>query len=291
MNNSFKQELIATKLEKEQIRNNLFNKIITNKKAIIKLQQRNDVELSDEEKLKILKELFDNNLNVFLEKYWPHFNTNEYLKLIQPKTSKENELFNYYLNKINEPLNKKKSKIKNRRYEALQRLIKQGDYFSDESMKSREPLLYSNMIEKFNTQIVDLEPTASQVGVLSSFLMRTLENMNHTERVNRLKENEIDEREEEEISDEEKDESEYETDEDENQISHDEKQKYRQDFIQIMYNKFLNGEDVNFDYETVDFNEEYDDLNVLNQDQQDKYFDDEEENQLDTSNYNIEYDY
>lgn len=288
MNNPFEQEI---EKDKQQMRNNLFNKIITNKKAIIKLQQRDEPELSDDEKLQILKELFDSNLNIFLEKYWSYFNIENYLKLVQPKIKNEKELFNYYLNKINEPLNKKKAKIKNRRYEALQRLINQGDYFSDESMKSREPLLYSNMIEKFNTQVVDLEPTASQAGVLSSFLMRTLENMNDTERVNRLKVNEPEDDEESEFDGDEDDESEYETDEDDKQPSDTEKQKYRQDFIQIMYNKFLNGEDKNFDYDAVDFNEEYDNLSVVNQDQQDKYFDDEEENQLDMSNYNIEYDY
>lgn len=48
------------------------------------------------------------------------------------------------------------------------------------------------------------------------------------------------------------------------------------EFLNIMKQRFLEGEDKDFDYSEVDTNEEYDNLKILSQDEEDKYFDDEE---------------
>ncbi|RHZ65027.1 hypothetical protein Glove_319g162 [Diversispora epigaea] len=59
------------------------------------------------------------------------------------------------------------------------------------------------------------------------------------------------------------------------QISDEEKEQLRADLIDIMREKFLSGNDPDFDYDTVDFNEEFDDVETEEQDIQDKYFDNE----------------
>ena len=59
------------------------------------------------------------------------------------------------------------------------------------------------------------------------------------------------------------------------ELSQEDKVKLREEFSNIMRQRFLEGEDEEFDYATVDTNDEYDNLEILCQDEQDKYFDEE----------------
>ncbi|RUS26891.1 coiled-coil domain-containing protein-domain-containing protein [Jimgerdemannia flammicorona] len=59
-------------------------------------------------------------------------------------------------------------------------------------------------------------------------------------------------------------------------ISEEERQELRDEFVRIMEERFLDGEDNEFDYSTVDFNEEYDDMDQQHMDLQDKYFDEDD---------------
>nr|CAD7433480.1 unnamed protein product [Timema monikensis] len=54
----------------------------------------------------------------------------------------------YYLKQLQRFHNKSKMRvvIKNRRYEALKKLVNEGTYFSDEEMKKRNPLLYDRLV-------------------------------------------------------------------------------------------------------------------------------------------------
>ncbi|CAG8729631.1 13736_t:CDS:2, partial [Racocetra fulgida] len=49
------------------------------------------------------------------------------------------------------------------------------------------------------------------------------------------------------------------------QISDEEREQLRADLVDIMRERFFAGNDPDFDYDAVDFNEEYDDLNVEEQ--------------------------
>ena len=59
-------------------------------------------------------------------------------------------------------------------------------------------------------------------------------------------------------------------------ISSEDKLKLREEFLNLMKQRFLEGLDEEFDYTKVDTNDEYDNLDILGQDEQDKYFDEEE---------------
>lgn len=59
-------------------------------------------------------------------------------------------------------------------------------------------------------------------------------------------------------------------------VSERDKLKLRDEFLQIMKQRFLEGLDEDFDYSKVDANEEYDNLIIFGQDEEEKYFDDEE---------------
>ena len=47
-------------------------------------------------------------------------------------------------------MNYNRKKIKNRRYAALQKLRATTEYFSEEQMKQREPLMYEHLVAKYS---------------------------------------------------------------------------------------------------------------------------------------------
>ena len=59
-------------------------------------------------------------------------------------------------------------------------------------------------------------------------------------------------------------------------INSEDKLKLREEFLNLMRQRFLDGLDEEFDYTKVDLSDEYDNMETLCQDEQDKYFDDEE---------------
>ncbi|CAH2236303.1 jg27755 [Pararge aegeria aegeria] len=59
-------------------------------------------------------------------------------------------------------------------------------------------------------------------------------------------------------------------------INSNERNLLREEFLQEMYSSFIEGRDLDFDYNSVDNNEEYDDLQQISQDAEDKYFDSED---------------
>ncbi|XP_071627808.1 uncharacterized protein [Temnothorax longispinosus] len=67
-------------------------------------------------------------------------------------------------------------------------------------------------------------------------------------------------------------------------ISNQEIKLLRQEFVTNMYQSFLDGKDKDFDYSTVDDNEAYDNVELRNQDEEEKYFDSEAPETVLTSN-------
>ena len=61
--------------------------------------------------------------------------------------------------------------------------------------------------------------------------------------------------------------------EDKSKIPKEEKERLRTEFISLMEERFLAGDDHGFDYTNVDCNEEYDD--IYDQDIEDSYFDED----------------
>lgn len=63
-------------------------------------------------------------------------------KMVSTYNSINNHLITYHFCRIT---------VKNRRYGAMQRLRKSGDYFSEKEMERRNPLLYDHLIGKHMT--------------------------------------------------------------------------------------------------------------------------------------------
>lgn len=57
----------------------------------------------------------------------------------------DDEEIMYLLNIMTKERLAQTSRIKNRRFTAMKELLANGDYFSDEEMKQRDPLLYQQV--------------------------------------------------------------------------------------------------------------------------------------------------
>lgn len=116
--------------------------------AFFKHQQRGDPDLAYTEKFKIAKDLLENKTTVFLTRYH-RFLEVEDLEYFDEMSS--DYVIGFHLNEIKQRLTKfaDKTIIRNRRYEAMKVLIEEGEYFGDEELKHRDPLLYEQMVGQY----------------------------------------------------------------------------------------------------------------------------------------------
>ncbi|KAG7306239.1 hypothetical protein JYU34_008842 [Plutella xylostella] len=186
----------------------------------------------------------------------------------------------------------KRKRIRNRRYQACLKLQEDSDYFSEKEMMFRNPLLYEQLVGQYLTDEEIRERDGADAENLT-FLNMILETVDRNEM--RQSKNEQMLNEDEELGDTQPDDlnipkaptrwGEFETPDTQvttkpekrkqNCISAPERQLLRQEFLQEMYNSFIDGRDVDIDYTSIDNNEQYDDLKQLSQDAEDKYFDSE----------------
>ncbi|CAH2108286.1 unnamed protein product [Euphydryas editha] len=194
----------------------------------------------------------------------------------------------------NESRNKR---IRNRRYKALQRLQQDTDYFSEKQMMYRNPLLYEQLIGQYLTddEIRERDAVDSKDLTFLGVILETVERneMRETKYAQMLTEDEESSEELQQtdnkrngVSPKEKQWGSFDVPDaesanipekrNESMINANERNLLREEFLQEMYSSFIEGRDINFDYNTVDNNEEYDDLQQISQDAEDKYFDSEE---------------
>lgn len=55
-----------------------------------------------------------------------------------------------------------------------------------------------------------------------------------------------------------------------------EKMMLHEEFLSVMQDRFMRGEEQEFDYSTVDANTEFDDLKIRERDEEERYFDSED---------------
>ena len=283
---SFKQR------EAEKI-NQMFYRIINKTDVDIQSQQITETDFTNEQKVQILKELFEQNPSVFLARFGKWISLDDLCCFCAASGSE----MEYTISVLKKSLSANASGIcvKNRRYEALRRLEKETSYFSDDEMQERCPLLYQQYIGQYMTDEEKFEKDEAKMKdevKMSSFIFQQIDR-------DWLKKKEMEEQEMEECMEEEEDEDsdndseghsedneghkegneghhEDKKGQDVTSISSEHKLKLREEFLNLMRQRFLEGLDEEFDYTKVDTNDEYDNLDILGQDEQDKYFDEEE---------------
>ena len=242
--------------------------------VIIKSQERDEPDLTDNEKFYYLQEMLNRSPGKFLMKYGGLLL--EY-HLVYFKKYDDYEI-KFRLKELQKNLSDGSRKVvrRNRRFECLKKLMDEGVYFCEKEMRQREPLLYEHYIGQYLTpeEREALDRQCSDV-LLSDRIL-------HQADVKRREELLIVQREAEEMV-------EFESDEDDEEdpkqvlepsedstISEKEKRKLHQEFLRTMQLKFLNGDEKEFDYSKVDNNVDYDSIEQRGIDEEEKYFDSEE---------------
>ena len=160
--------------EKLDSRTLMLNRIARSE-AHFKHQQRGEPDLKEDEKLDIAAKVLDSNPVTFLLRFGNHLAEEDLHFFTNLQGSYE---VDFYIKEIRRQLDvrKNKQKIRNRRYEAMQKLMVEGSYFSDTEMKGRDPLLYEQMIGQYLTeeeqQRDSVDPSEMR---LSSMLMQFME--------------------------------------------------------------------------------------------------------------------
>ncbi|CAB3362671.1 Hypothetical predicted protein [Cloeon dipterum] len=255
----------------------LFSQIIQHvsiSPAIVKSEQRDDPEMDFTERVRLVEEMLSKHPDRFLERFGAHLK-DEHLTYFE--SWKCNYSVQFHLEQIKKRLaDKKNLLVKNRRFAALKKLVKESTYFSDTEMKSRNPLLYDQLVGQNMTEEESLERDRAnfQNMTLATFLMARFDKEEEAKLHQRQQENEDAVTEETEEDSEEEEENEDDQEEGIH-VEDDEKALLRQEFVTFMYNSFLQGNDKDFDYSTVDSNAEYDDMCAKERDEEDNYFDSE----------------
>uniref|UniRef100_A0A452TH07 Coiled-coil domain containing 97 n=1 Tax=Ursus maritimus TaxID=29073 RepID=A0A452TH07_URSMA len=164
-----------------------------------------------------------------------------------------------------------RTRLRNRRYAALRELIQGGEYFSDEQMRFRAPLLYEQYIGQYLTQEelsarapAHQPPKPGALGTPREQLQRLLQQQEEEEAC-------LEEEEEEEDGDEEdqspgKDSEAWVPDSEERLI-------LREEFTSRMHHRPLTAPSP---CSTVDDNPDFDNLDIVARDEEERYFDEEE---------------
>ncbi|KAF6715814.1 Coiled-coil domain-containing protein 97 [Oryzias melastigma] len=252
----------------------------------VRSQQIGEAELTLGERRQELLQQFRSRPLVFLERYHACLKP-EHLPAFSHVSSDPRALHYSKVVLTRAAGSTNRTRVRNHRYAALRALQKEGKYFSEEEMRRREPLLYEQYIGQYLTdeEVIERSQEAmsdgvdegqgapgSSTGGLANLLLNS-----YQERLiqNRLQEEQ--EREDGAQEEEEDEEEEDDTQQKEWEPSDEEKALLREEFVSQMHQRFLDGKDKEFNYSEVDENPDYDNLDIVTRDAEEKYFDEDDD--------------
>ncbi|XP_020834087.1 coiled-coil domain-containing protein 97 isoform X1 [Phascolarctos cinereus] len=251
----------------------------------VQSQQKDEPDFTEREKVAILGRLYRDKPLVFLERFRSSLRE-EHLACFQHLRGDYRADF-YCAEVLRGGAGRdraSRTRLRNRRYAALQELIRGGEYFSDEQMRARDPLLYEQYIGQYLSEeelaarspktlapdgcpLADLLLQSYQEGLLQRRLLQQQEEEDAC----------LEEDEDEEEEEEEEEENAGPGQEEEAWVpDSEEKVILREEFTSRMHQRFLDGKDRDFDYSKVDDNPEFDNLDIVSRDEEERYFDEEE---------------
>ncbi|KAE8585724.1 hypothetical protein XENTR_v10021426 [Xenopus tropicalis] len=248
---------------------------ISNSNVQIRSQQKGEPEFSQEQKLTMLLELYESKPLIFLERFRKVLKE-EHLECFNHLSG--DYTADYYCKEICKASLKRvdHTRVRNKRYAALQKLITAGEYFSDEQMRERDPLMYEHYVGQYQSEEEIMSQNSKDMSEATSLSTVLLNSCQEQALQCRLKaQRELEESCMEEEEDEDEEESEIESDE-ECSVNSEERALMREEFISRMHQRFLDGKDRDFDYSQVDDDPDLDNLDIVTQDEEERYFDDED---------------
>ena len=240
--------------DKRSLLDSILEKVILSDK-IIKTQQRDEPDLTKSEKIAILTELIQRLPGSFLMRFGAVLDE-EHLTYFNYCQDHEVQ---YRLKELRTP---QPSSFRNRRYRAIKVLTSTTSYFDEDSMKERYPDLYEHYIGQYLTKEQKqamIKNKQDKITLLSEILQYNYSNSMHMKKT--VKSMSLS---------------------DDPCKAEEEKEMLRKEFLKAVHVSFINGEDEEFDYSTVDDNPDYDDMEIINNDIEESYFDSEEPSFIET---------
>ncbi|XP_026289982.1 coiled-coil domain-containing protein 97 [Frankliniella occidentalis] len=140
-----------------QLRTDLLDFLVSNDQAHFKCQHKDDPELSQDSKRKIAEDLLDHSPAQFLNRFG-QFLQKDHLKYFTGNAEllhRESYEIAFHLKELERFYCKATHSVdvKNRRYDALQKMIAGGSsYFSEDEMRQRNPYLYEQLVGQYLTE-------------------------------------------------------------------------------------------------------------------------------------------
>ena len=248
-------------------------KTVSCSQGFFRHQQKDEPDLTLEEKSKIASDLISSKPGLFLSRFGK-FLTEDHLEYFESLKTANYEC-EFYLKQARQDQCRfiSQNKVKNRRYAALRNMLETNDeYFSSEAMKARYPLLHEQLVGRFLTEEEREEEARPDMTncSLSKIILDHMDLNKERDDKKRMKEAE----DEEEFDTDDDDESE-EDDGDEALGRQDGGREFlKQQFVKTVYQSFLQGKDDGFDYRKIDNDESLDDLDAEQRDAEERYFQD-----------------
>jgi len=248
-------------------------KTVSASQGFFRHQQKEEPDLTLAQKSSIASDLLASKPGVFLARFGKFLTEEqlEYFDRLEPGADYELQFFLKQARQAQCRFISQKT-IKNRRYSALRNMLESNDdYFSNEAMKARHPLLHEQMVGRFLSE-EEREEEARPDMTNCSLSKIILDHMDlNKERDDRKRMKEAEEEEE------------FDTDDDESEEEPGDESLGRQDggrdflrqqFVKSVYQSFLQGKDDGFDYRKIDNDESLDDLDAEQRDAEERYFQD-----------------
>jgi len=250
--------------------------VASGSKGFFRHQQIGDPDLTKQDKISIVTDLLENKPSTFLQRFG-QFLSEDHLTFFEDMSDQNYEV-GFYLKEARQKQCKyvQEHRVKNRRFQAMQKMISAGDeHFSEESMRQRNPLLYGQLIGQFLTdeeRSVADRPDMTNCS-LANIIMEHMDIDRERNLKKRLQGNE---------------EEEFDTDsEDEDlqltvspnptgSLDEGEKNALKREFVQASYQSFIAGLDAGVDYSKIDEDSNLDDLNLENRENEERYFDEDD---------------
>lgn len=291
----------------EILKNDIIEFIAHDSRPYFESQQMGDPDLTTRQKRHIATELFKKSKCTFLSRFGL-FLTADHLLYFENNRDGDRYETDFILRQIRRfNIDQKRSTdIRNRRYKAMKKLISENVYFTESEMMSREPLLYEQLVGRYLSE-KERQEHKNMHSESTSTVVNILLNGIEQNRIRHLKQLQFEN--EEAMIEEEEEEEGNDTNFKTSTASlsqwgdlNDEKPSYlyssscprtvttlttleknllKEEFISTMYTNFLDGKDTQFDYTVIDFNTDYDNIDIRERDEEEKYFDSEEPDVVD----------
>lgn len=136
------------------IADQMIDYLINRQDVFFKSQQRNESDLTAHEKANIANSILQKSKSNFLARFGKQIQE-QHLSYFENYMEDEDEGYDlkFYIQNLKRYFSKKRTTdIKNRRYGALNKLVKDDDYFTETEMMKRNPLLYDQLVGQYMTQ-------------------------------------------------------------------------------------------------------------------------------------------